>query len=90
MASFTSISPKTTDPSVTLVGTTVAAIIALLVCSGDNKVSTKDAFTLFENNSGWMNSKHLTCCTIVVTLMLFRWLGIFVGIYGPHVDTYWL
>lgn len=37
-------------------GTTVAAIVALLVCSGDNKVSTKDAFTLFENNTGWANS----------------------------------
>ncbi|KAF7309470.1 hypothetical protein MIND_00317800 [Mycena indigotica] len=35
------------------VGTTIAAIIALLVASGDNKVSTKDAFTLFENHSGW-------------------------------------
>jgi len=38
------------------VGTTIAAIVALLVCSGDNKVSTKDAFTLFENNTTWMNS----------------------------------
>ncbi|KAF7977853.1 hypothetical protein HWV62_2615 [Athelia sp. TMB] len=38
------------------VGTTVAAIIALLVCSGDHKASTKDAFTLFENNSGWTNN----------------------------------
>jgi len=37
------------------VGTTIAAIISLLVCSGDNKVSTKDAFTLLENNSGWTN-----------------------------------
>jgi len=37
------------------VGTTVAAIIALLVVSGDKKVSTKDAFTLFENKSGWTN-----------------------------------
>lgn len=45
------------DPSFILVGTTVAAIIALLVCSGDNKVSTKEAFTLFENNTGWMNSE---------------------------------
>lgn len=35
------------------VGTTIAAIIALLVVSGDKKVSTADAFTLFENNSGW-------------------------------------
>jgi amino acid transporter len=38
------------------VGTTIAAVIALLVCAGDNKVSTKDAFTLFENNSGWTNN----------------------------------
>ncbi|EGN97033.1 hypothetical protein SERLA73DRAFT_185320 [Serpula lacrymans var. lacrymans S7.3] len=38
------------------VGTSISAIIALLVCSGDNKVSTKDAFTLYENNTGWMNS----------------------------------
>ncbi|KAH7910463.1 amino acid/polyamine transporter I [Hygrophoropsis aurantiaca] len=38
------------------VGTTVAAIVALLVCSGDNKVSTKDAFTLFQNNTGWANN----------------------------------
>jgi len=28
----------------------------LLVCSGDHKVSTKDAFTLFENNTGWANN----------------------------------
>jgi len=41
---------------VIIVGTTIAAIVALLVCSGDNKVSTKDAFTLFENNSGWANN----------------------------------
>ncbi|KAJ6469717.1 APC amino acid permease [Mycena vitilis] len=38
------------------VGTTLAAIISLLVMSGENKVSTKDAFTLFENNSGWTNN----------------------------------
>ncbi|CAK5267437.1 unnamed protein product [Mycena citricolor] len=38
------------------VGTTFAAIIALLVASGGNKVSTKDAFTLFENNTGWSNN----------------------------------
>ncbi|KAJ3891291.1 amino acid transporter [Lentinula edodes] len=36
-------------------GTTVAAIIALLVIS-DTKVSTRDAFTLFENNTGWSNN----------------------------------
>ncbi|KAF8518873.1 amino acid transporter [Gautieria morchelliformis] len=38
------------------VATSVAAIITLLVCSGGNKVSTKDAFTLFENNTGWANN----------------------------------
>ncbi|KII85987.1 hypothetical protein PLICRDRAFT_44440 [Plicaturopsis crispa FD-325 SS-3] len=38
------------------VGTTVAAIIALLVGAGDNKVTTKEAFTHFENNSGWTNN----------------------------------
>ncbi|KAG6335995.1 hypothetical protein ID866_3090 [Astraeus odoratus] len=38
------------------VGTTIAAIITLLVCSGDKKVSTRDAFTLFENNTGWTNN----------------------------------
>ncbi|KAJ7705476.1 amino acid transporter [Mycena rosella] len=37
------------------VGTSVATIIALLVVAGENKVSTKDAFTLFENNTGWTN-----------------------------------
>lgn len=41
-------------------GTTVAAIVALLVCSGDNRVSTKDAFTLLENNVGWANG--MCCC----------------------------
>lgn len=38
-----------------VVGTTIAAIVALLVCSGEERVSTPDAFTLFENNSGWKN-----------------------------------
>ncbi|THH18199.1 hypothetical protein EW146_g2734 [Bondarzewia mesenterica] len=40
------------------VGTTIAAIICLLVGSGDKgiRVSTKDAFTLFENNTGWANN----------------------------------
>ncbi|KAG9224254.1 hypothetical protein CCMSSC00406_0004753 [Pleurotus cornucopiae] len=38
------------------VGTTIAAIISLLVVSGDDKVSTKDAFTLFENNTGWTSN----------------------------------
>jgi len=35
------------------VGTSIAAIIVLLVCSGSGRVSAKDAFTLYENNTGW-------------------------------------
>ncbi|KAI0718175.1 amino acid transporter [Cerioporus squamosus] len=37
-------------------GATVGTIIALLLCSGDQKVSTTTAFTLFENNTGWSNN----------------------------------
>ncbi|KAI0355500.1 amino acid transporter [Trametes cingulata] len=37
-------------------GTTIAAIVLLLVCSGENRVSTETAFTMFENNSGWSNN----------------------------------
>jgi hypothetical protein len=40
------------------VGTTFAAIVSLLVGSGANRVSTKDVFTLFENNTGWANSEN--------------------------------
>jgi hypothetical protein len=35
------------------VGTTISTAIALIVMSGSNRVSGKDAFTLLENNSGW-------------------------------------
>ena len=38
------------------VGTLVALTVALLVCSGDQRVSAKTAFTKFENNTGWSNS----------------------------------
>ncbi|RPD67510.1 amino acid transporter [Lentinus tigrinus ALCF2SS1-7] len=38
------------------VGTTIAAIVALLVCSGDQRVSTSTAFTMYENNTGWGNN----------------------------------
>ncbi|KIM39625.1 hypothetical protein M413DRAFT_415651 [Hebeloma cylindrosporum] len=37
-------------------GTTIAAIISLLVLSDGKRASTSDAFTLFENNSGWNNN----------------------------------
>jgi hypothetical protein len=41
------------------VGTTIAAIIVLIVCSGNKgqRVSAKDAFTLYENNTGWADSE---------------------------------
>ncbi|KAH9939389.1 amino acid transporter [Epithele typhae] len=40
------------------VGTTIAAIIALLVCSKNlgNRVDTTTAFTMYENNTGWTNN----------------------------------
>lgn len=41
------------------VGTSIAAIVALLVLSDGKRASTSDAFTLFENNSGWTSSMSL-------------------------------
>ncbi|KAI0005109.1 amino acid/polyamine transporter I [Russula compacta] len=38
------------------VGTTLAAVIVLLVCSGKQRVSANDAFTMFENNTGWQDN----------------------------------
>ncbi|KAH9922972.1 amino acid transporter [Fomitopsis serialis] len=37
-------------------GATVAATILLPVCAGENRVSTKVAFTSYENFTGWSNS----------------------------------
>ncbi|THV08672.1 amino acid transporter [Dendrothele bispora CBS 962.96] len=41
------------------VGTTISAIVALLVLS--DRVSTRDAFTLFENNTGWSDNGWAFC-----------------------------
>ncbi|KAF9262529.1 amino acid transporter [Marasmius fiardii PR-910] len=38
------------------VGTAIAAIVSLLVLSGDKKVSTREAFLGYENNTGWENN----------------------------------
>ncbi|KAI0737826.1 amino acid transporter [Daedaleopsis nitida] len=38
------------------VGTTIAAIVLLLTRSGDRRVSTSTAFTMYENNTGWSNN----------------------------------
>ncbi|KAI0832902.1 amino acid transporter [Trametes gibbosa] len=38
------------------IGTTIAAIVVLLARSGEQRVSTETAFTMFENNTGWSNN----------------------------------
>ncbi|KAF5316504.1 hypothetical protein D9619_006793 [Psilocybe cf. subviscida] len=38
------------------VGTSIAAIVSLLVLSDGKRASTSDAFTLYENNSGWQDN----------------------------------
>ncbi|KAH7909023.1 amino acid transporter [Hygrophoropsis aurantiaca] len=38
-----------------IMGTTIAAIVSLLVCSRGNGVTPKQAFTEFENHTGWSN-----------------------------------
>ncbi|KAJ7156910.1 amino acid transporter [Mycena crocata] len=71
------------------VGTTLAAIIALLVVSGDNKVSTKDAFTLFENNSGWMNNGWafmLAFTAPMWTLTGWEYFGILLNDSAAHIS----
>jgi hypothetical protein len=73
-----------------LVGTTVAAIIALLVCSGDKKVSTKDAFTLFENNTGWANSEFVCIRLCTIVLIARRRLGVPIILYRTYVDPDWM
>jgi len=73
-----------------LVGTTVAAIVALLVGSGDKKVSTKDAFTLFENNTGWANSELVFIRFCGIVLIARRRLGVSIGFYRTDVDPDWM
>ena len=68
------------------VGTTIAAIIALLVCSKGQRVSAKDAFTLFENNTGWSNSEP-SLLVFSLHLTMRRRLGFSPGIYFANVDA---
>ncbi|KAH9831373.1 amino acid transporter [Rhodofomes roseus] len=42
--------------AVITLGATIAATILLPVCAGENRVSTKVAFTSYENFTGWSNS----------------------------------
>lgn len=52
-------SPRHSYAQFHTVGTTIAAIILLFVCSKHRgeRVSANDAFTLFENNTGWADSE---------------------------------
>ena len=71
-----------------LVGTTIAAIILLFVCSKHRgeRVSANDAFTMYENNTGWANSK-LFAFVHLLYLTTIRWLGIPLIIYICDVDA---
>lgn len=79
-------------PIILAVGTTVGAIIALLVCAGENRVSTKDAFTKYENYTGWSNGLH--CMLAHDRLLNFaaspRGLGISTCIHSANVDVHGL
>ncbi|KZT11815.1 amino acid transporter [Laetiporus sulphureus 93-53] len=57
--------------SFVILGTTIAAIISLLVCSRGNRVSAKDAFTLFENETGWDNAGWAFLLAFVVPMWQF-------------------
>jgi hypothetical protein len=68
------------------VGTSIAAIIVLLVCSGSGRVSAKDAFTLYENNTGWADGEPFLLARLLY-LTMRRWLGIPLSLYVYHVDA---
>ncbi|PCH40437.1 APC amino acid permease [Wolfiporia cocos MD-104 SS10] len=57
--------------TVHIAGTTLAAIISLLVCSGDNRVSTEVAFTAFENHTGWKDDGWAFLLAFVVPMWQF-------------------
>ncbi|CCM05746.1 uncharacterized protein FIBRA_07978 [Fibroporia radiculosa] len=50
---------------------TAGAIIALLVCPGENRVSAKDAFTLYENHTGWANEGWAFLLAFTVPMWTF-------------------
>ncbi|KAG1882605.1 amino acid transporter [Suillus subluteus] len=41
---------------VLILSTSIGAIVSLLACSGNQRVSSVDAWTKFENNTGWSNN----------------------------------
>ena len=71
------------------VGTTIAAIVALLVCSGNSgqRVSTDVAFTMYENNTGWSNSKLGHASLEIRAYTSHRCLGVPPRVHCPNVDS---
>ena len=74
------------------VGTTIAAIISLLVLSDGNRASTADAFTLFENNSGWSDGmfQSYAISSLLLAIYSHRRMGVYAGFHIANVDPDWL
>ncbi|TFY58236.1 hypothetical protein EVJ58_g6532 [Rhodofomes roseus] len=53
------------------IGTTSAAILALPIAAGDNRVSTKEAFMSFENHTGWTNNVWAFMLAFTVPMWTF-------------------
>ncbi|KAG2151409.1 amino acid transporter [Suillus clintonianus] len=60
---------------VLIMTTTIGAIVSLLVCAGDQRVSSKDAWTKFENNTGWSNSKYVWAFILAFTSPMWSLTG---------------
>ncbi|KZT69568.1 amino acid transporter [Daedalea quercina L-15889] len=54
-----------------IIGTTVAAILALPIAAGENRVSTREAFTSFENHTGWTNNIWAFMLSFTVPMWTF-------------------
>jgi hypothetical protein len=61
-------------------------IIILFVCSGSKRTSADDAFTLYENNTGWTDSEHFLF-VLSLYLTMRRWLGVPLSLYLCNVDV---
>jgi predicted acylesterase/phospholipase RssA len=70
--------------TVFIVGTTIGAIVSLIVCAGDQRASSKDAWTKFENNTGWSSSKCVMSDASQILTML-RCLGFYPLLYIADV-----
>jgi hypothetical protein len=66
------------------VTTSIGAIVSLLVCAGDQRASSADAWTKFENNTGWSNSRWVNF-NAFWCLTMFRCLGFYSRLYITNV-----